>query len=127
MTFPQFNKRLIIVTLGLIAISFILSWLEPFQNTLGFSIATTLFFAGFTIGLFYLGTSTANSPNKNLFMGVAIGSIFLKLVLTILILYSYKVIFEPEGGNHVFLFLIIYLVYTVFETSVLMKLSKPKD
>lgn len=127
MTLPQFNKQLGILTLVLIGVSVSLSYFQPFEDTLGLSISTILFFAILTIVLFFLGNATSNSSNKNHFLVVAMSSIFVKLVLTLLILFTYQAFFAPVSRSHLFLFIIIYLAYTIFETYLLMKLSKPKS
>ena len=112
MTWLQFNKQLGIITLALLAISALLSKFEPFKDAFGISVTTILLFAILTLGLYYLGISTANSPNKNLFLIVAIGSIFVKLVLILLILFSYRAMYAPEGRNYLFPFIFICLLYT---------------
>lgn len=127
MTWLQFNKQLGIITLVSLAVSALLAKFEPFEDAFWISVTTILLFAVLTLVLYYLGISTANSPNKNLFLIVAVGSIFVKLVLVLLILFSYRAMYAPEGRNYLFPFISIYLVYTIFETYVLMRLSKTKD
>lgn len=127
MTLPQFSTRLGILTLVLIGLAMILSKFGPFADTLGFSIATIVVFAVVTLGLFFMGLKTVDSSNKNLFLIVAMGSIFVKLLLTLIILFTYRTIYGAESKSHLLLFLFIYLAYTIFETFGLMRLSKMKE
>lgn len=127
MTFPQFNKALGILTLASVVISLILSQFELFKDTLGFSITSILLFAAMTMLLFFMGLKTVHSPNKNLFQLVAMGSIFVKVILIMAILFSYRTLYGQESKSHLFIFLSLYIAYTIFETAALMKLSKMKE
>ena len=124
MTSGDFYKKISLLTGCLLISLAAISQLSPFQETLYFSIGATLIFVVFTIAIYHIGSKSVESPDKNMFFGVAISSIFLKLIMTLAILFSYQMVFKPSSKLYLLPFLLIYLVYTVFETSVLMKLAK---
>ena len=124
MTSGDFYKKISLLTGCLLISLAAISQLSPFQGTLYFSIGATFLFVVFTILVYHIGSKSVESPDKNMFFGVAISSIFLKLIMTLAILFSYQMVAKPSSKLYLLPFLLIYLVYTVFETSVLMKLAK---
>ncbi len=119
-----FYKKISILSGCLLIFLIALSQFSPFQGTLYFSISSTFVFVIFTILVFHIGLRVVGSPNKNLFTGVAISSIFMKLVFILAFLFTYQAVVEPTSKYYLFPFILIYLVYTIFETSVMMQLSK---
>ncbi len=119
-----FYKKISILSGCLLIFLIALSQFSPFQDTLYFSISSTFVFVIFTILVFHIGLRAVDSPNKNLFTGVAISSIFMKLVFILAFLFTYQAVVEPTSKHYLFPFILIYLVYTIFETMVMMRLSK---
>jgi len=122
-----FYKQISILSGCLFVFLALLSMISAFKDTLPFSIGVAMLFAVFTIAVFHLGMRTINSADKNSFMMIAISSIFLKLVFSLMILFSYQLAFEPPTKLYLLPFLIIYLAYTALETTVLMKLAKSSE
>ena len=81
-------------------------------------------FTIYTIGLYFLSTLSVRSPNKGMFTAVHLGTIFFKMVLTIAIAMMYKKQFAPESRYDILPFILIYVAYTVYETYMMMKVSK---
>lgn len=122
-----FYKKISILTGCLLVFLIALSQVSPFQDTLYFSVSSTIVFFIFTVLVYHIGLRAVDSPNKNLFTGVAITSIFMKLVLILAFLFTYQAVVEPTSKHYLFPFILLYLVYTIFETSVMMRLSKPSE
>jgi len=120
-----FYKKISILTGCLLIFLAVLAQFSPFQNTLYFSIISTLVFFIFTISVYHIGLKVVDNPNKNLFSGVAITSIIIKLILILGFLFTYQAIKGPIAKHYLLPFILIYLVYTVFETMVMMRLAKP--
>ncbi len=122
----DFYKKIGLLFVSLLVLVAGLSRIHLFQDTFYFSAATILLFLIFTIGVYHLAAKAVHSPNKNLYSTVAISSIIVKLILMLAMLFTYQAIAQPTSRLFLVPFIFIYLVFTAFETSVLMKLAKPK-
>ena len=124
MSVKEFYKKLGILTATLTIIIFMGSKIPALASSLWFSIAVIALFAILSAAIYYLGKRTVHDTNKTLFMAVAISSIFIKIALTLAILFTYQASAKPTTKLYLFPFLGIYLSYTIFETWVMMRLSK---
>jgi hypothetical protein len=68
-------------------------------------------------------TISLNSSNKNIFIHVVMVNIFIKMVSIMLIVAIYYKIYNPQKKIIIIPFLVIYLIYSVFETYFSYKLS----
>ena len=84
---------------------------------LGFYFLTALL-------LFLVGKKLAVSENKNSFTLFIMGSVFVKMLLSMVVLVVYLKYAEPASKFFILPFLAVYLTFTVFETYFLMKISK---
>ncbi len=87
------------------------------------------FFVALSITMFYLGKMTAGSDKSRMaFTNMVLGMIFGKMILAMLIVFTYAQEVKPETKLFLVPFFIVYLIYTIFETWFLMKLSyiKPR-
>ena len=121
----DFYKKISLLTILLILISAGLSQVNIFQNTFYFSLTSIGIFFAFTVVVYHLAAKTVDSPNKNLYSTVAFSSIIVKLIMMMAVLFIYKSMAHPVSRFHFLPFILIYLVFTAFETLVLMKLAKP--
>ena len=122
----NFYKKIGFLIVGLLILTAGLSQISIFQNTFYFSVATISIFLIFTVGVYHLASRSLDSPNKNQYFTVAISSIIVKMLMVLAILFFYKAIAQPISCLFLIPFIFIYLAFTVFETSVLMKLAKPE-
>ena len=81
------------------------------------------FFFCITLGLYFLGTYLATSSQANAFIGLVMGAILIKMILSFLIIAVYYRLALPTDKLFVLPFFFVYFVYTIFETYTLMKLS----
>jgi hypothetical protein len=83
-------------------------------------------FVGISIFLFSMGKYTARATDKYLFHGVIMASVFIKLIagLTALFLYTRK--YLPVNNLYIWVFLIIYVVFTSWEVAFMTRLAKTK-
>lgn len=112
---------LTIALLGLAVLSSLYLPLAPYQDIFFLSI---LFFVCFSILTYRLGHSAAESSNKFAFTQVTFLFLFGKLLFSIVLLVIYKKMASPEDNLFVLPFFLVYLCYTVFETSFMMKLGR---
>lgn len=125
---PQrFFKVLAAVTAGTAALLAILHLLVPAaREHWGLSIITLLVFILLNVGLFYAGKSTNRSTNRMAFSGLISASVFGKMVLALAMLFVYREVAQPTNQWFVAVFLLAYVVYTVFEVWFMTILAKEK-
>ena len=96
---------------------------EPFQI---FSYSSLLGFILLSIGMYFLSVRAIKSQDKNLFLQQVLATTFIKMLLCIVIIVGYFKLAEPSTKMYAIPFLIIYLIFTIFETYFMMKLNHVK-
>jgi ABC-type transport system involved in cytochrome bd biosynthesis fused ATPase/permease subunit len=101
-------------------------FIEGWSAHSNFGWVLLLLFVLLSVFLYFMGSITARSQDKYLFHGVIMGSVLIKLVLGLssLLLYSRK--FFPINNLYIWVFLLVYVVYTVWEVNYMTKLAKMK-
>lgn len=87
-------------------------------------VVVLLIFFLLSIGLFHAGMNTVHSRQKVLFNGLISGSVFGKMVLAIVVLFVYQSSAHPTNQWFVGVFLLVYVVFTVFEVWFLSRIAK---
>ena len=122
----DFFMQLLLLSLG-IGVGFIfLNRIPQLQAHAGLSWLSLSLFVGLSLLMFYVGKRTALSENKNDFTNVVLGFTVGKMFLSILVIYLYFRLAQPEGKWFILPFFIVYFLFTAFETYFMMKLGKTK-
>lgn len=108
------------------ALSILLLLLPQAQIHKGFALSMLLLFILICIGLFYAGRSAAGSSSKLAFNNIISASVFGKMVLAVAVLFVYQQSVKPENQWFVGIFLLVYVVYTVFEVWFMTQLARTK-
>jgi hypothetical protein len=120
-----FFKSLGVVALATAAFLGLLhSVAAPIQPHWRISIISIVLFTVVCIGLYYAGINTLRSKSKVAFNGVVSVSVFGKMVLTMLTLFLYQQSVHPPNQWFVGIFLLVYVVFTVYEVWFMSKLAK---
>ena len=122
-----FLKGLVITALAMFVILFVIYFLAPHLASWGFSLTVIGLFIVLTYLMFTVGTQASRDRNPYKFSRAFIIFSMGKVLMSILIIaVYYKLV---SGGDKAFLmsFLPIYIGFTVYETMVFMKLSKPDE
>lgn len=77
-----------------------------------------------SIIMYVAGKKAALSENKHNFTNVSLGITIGKIFIAILFILGYDQLLEPASRFFIIPFFIMYLIYTIFETYVMMKLGK---
>ena len=120
----QFFIQLFAVTIATGLILFFLNNRDTFRADAVFSWGGLAFFFLLSLVMFIVGNKAAHAENKNKLVNTILGFTVLKLFVTFVAILAYYLLTEPETKFFVIPFIIVYLVYTIFETSFMMKLSK---
>ena len=89
-----------------------------------FAVGSVALFILICIGLFFAGRSAARGRDKYAFNSLISISVFGKMVLALGFLFGYQKIVKPENKWFVGIFLLCYVVYTVFEVWFMSRLAK---
>lgn len=120
-----FFLKLLLLTACTSAVLVALHLLVPAaQAHAGFAVAAVALFVLICVGLFYLGRNAAQSKNKLAFNNVISLSVFGKMLASIGALFIYQKTAQPANEWFVAIFLLTYVVYTVFEVWFMTKLAK---
>jgi len=119
----KFFTQISFVSLGIIILIFLLNLGPAFQIYQVLSWVSFIFFLSLSILMYFIGHYAAHSSNKNTFLQIVMASTFLKMFLCVGIVVVYSSIVKPETTLFVVPFLLVYIIFTIFETYVMMKLS----
>ena len=78
--------------------------------------------------LYLILRKSSLSPDRQRFLSVTMVNMLIKIVVSITFLIIYKLQMKPANGKFIIPFIIIYLLYTIFETYFMLRLAelKPK-
>ena len=116
MSTKTFFSYLICITGFLILTYVVLNLVLPLSPYLDISVFSLVVFVLFTIGIFFLGDKASKNKAGNLFLYIIILNVFLKLLGSFALVFLYVEIKSPASRLFIIPFLIIYLVFTIFET-----------
>jgi len=125
MSNKTFFTNLAIITASTAALlAVLLALLPQAQMHTAFAGATVLLFVLICIGLFFAGRSAAGSSSKLAFNNLVSVSVFGKMLVAVAALFVYQQTTLPENSWFVGIFLLVYVVYTVFEVWFMTRLAK---
>lgn len=126
MSRPEFFKKYFI-TLGLaISLTVLMLMWTPLNSYQDFAIISLIFFAFLAWGVYELGLRSIASSNKMYFSYLSMGVVFVKMLAAIGLIATYQVTTQPPNKFYVIIFAVHYIIFTVLEVQVLMKLAKSK-
>ena len=120
----SFYTSLVLVSLFSAIVVFLLTLLPALQSSRAFSLFSILVFIWLSIAMYRYGIISAKSEDRNAFTSVVMGFIVAKMLLCLGLIIAYIQVIQPPTRFFIYPFLIIYLIYTIFETFFMMKISK---
>jgi len=82
------------------------------------------FFIIFTLAMYYLVQSALKDSNKNVFFRTFMTMTGFKMLALVMAVMAYSKVAVVESKLFIIPFLVVYLVFTIFETMVMLKMSK---
>ncbi len=119
-------KGLLITVLLTFGILFLLLRNDAFAAYWDLSLVSIFVFIVMCCGLYFISKISVQSTNKHLFISIALGNLFVKFLVTAIILAGYYKLLHPSDTNFVLPYLIIYIAFTIFETVLILKISDGK-
>jgi hypothetical protein len=124
MSAKSFFLQLAVVTLIAVAVIYTLNTLPKLQAYEGLGWASVGVFFILSLLMYHFGKQAAQSDNKHSFTNVFLGFTVGKIFLMIIVVLGYSQLAEPETKFFIVPFFSMYLIYTIFETYVMMKLGR---
>lgn len=122
----QFFRQLALITSLTILFILGLHQFTALTATADFSWISLAFFVILSILIYLVGYRAVYNKNKGTFINAALGLTFFKMVLCIVLVGTYIKLTNPPTRLFILPFLGIYIIYTIFETYFMMKLSQVK-
>ncbi len=122
----QFFTQLGILSLGIALLLLLQNWIPALYEHRFLSWGFVLFFILFTSGTYFVADRAAQSSNLNDFSSVILGSIFGKMIFTVMIVVLYAEGKEFDSLLFLIPFFGIYIVFTIFEVYFMTKVGKTK-
>lgn len=124
MTFTSYTRQISVISISLLLFSVILYMLLGWQLLLPLYFMVVISFVVFCTLIFMYAQKTSVSKGLLAFNNVVIASFVLKLIMSVGLILTFEWWLEPDRKYHIWHFLLIYLVYTIYETYFLTKLAK---
>jgi hypothetical protein len=97
--------------------------IDVFKPDILLSILGLVFMASSAAGLYIASKKAIASTNKMAFIQLVMGNVVFKLVFILGIVATYFKLVKPETKLFVVPFMIIYFIFTIFETIFIYKIS----
>ena len=124
MTAKAFYLQLAIVTLIAAATAFGINTFPQFADVQPIAWISLGIFVLLSVVMYYAGRKAAFSDNKHDFTNVSLGVTIGKIFIAILFILGYNQLMQPDSRFFIIPFFLMYLIYTIFETYIMMKLGR---
>jgi len=124
MNLSRFLLSLVIVSASTAIGLSLLNRFPGFEIHALFAWGTFTFFVLFTLLAFWYGSMAARSTNKHQFTNAFMVLTMIKMMFSLMIIVGYFFLAKPANKLFIVPFFGIYLIYTIFETALLMKMGR---
>jgi hypothetical protein len=127
MSFKEYILIKSILSIVVMTVLYLFSFLELLRKYSDLSTISLLFFIIFSFALFKGCQNTAKSQNKQLFSQFFLVATAVKMFLSLTIVLIYFLIVKPSTQYFIIPFFFVYICYTIFEVYFLTKLGNSKS
>lgn len=124
MTAKAFFLQLALVTLIAAATAYGINTFPQFADVQPIAWISLGIFVLLSVVMYYAGRKAAFSDNKHDFTNVSLGITISKIFIAILFILGYNQLMQPDSRFFIIPFFLMYLIYTIFETYIMMKLGR---
>jgi len=124
MPIGQFIKGLVILIAACIAVTCISFFIPMLHSHISFSIITIILFTLLSLVVYYIGNHLSNSSNKYLYNNLIILNVMMKIVLSVIAIILYVKLMQPDNNWYLIIFVLIYILFTIFEVYFMTKQAK---
>lgn len=119
----QFFWQLGLLSTGVCCIIGLLNFIPFFSTYQQLSWLSILLFVMISMTMYYLGRWAIEHSNKHLFTSLLYGFMGGKMLLSVILIYVYNLMAQPETKLFILPFFLVYVFYTVFESYFLIKIN----
>jgi hypothetical protein len=123
-TAKAFYLQLALVSLIAAATAFGINTFPQFADVQPIAWISLGIFVLLSVVMYYAGRKAAFSDNKHDFTNVSLGVTIGKIFIAILFILGYNQLIQPDSRFFIIPFFLMYLIYTIFETYIMMKLGR---
>jgi hypothetical protein len=123
-TAKAFYLQLALVTLIAAATAYGINTFPQFADVQPIAWISLGIFVLLSVVMYYAGRKAAFSDNKHDFTNVSLGVTIGKIFIAILFILGYNQLMQPDSRFFIIPFFLMYLIYTIFETYIMMKLGR---
>jgi hypothetical protein len=123
-TAKAFYLQLALVTLIAAATAYGINTFPQFADVQPIAWISLAIFVLLSVVMYYAGRRAAFSDNKHDFTNVSLGVTIGKIFIAILFILGYNQLMQPDSRFFIIPFFLMYLIYTIFETYIMMKLGR---
>ena len=118
---------LLLMTIGiLVLIMYFISLNEKIYEYIDIAYYAIPSFTLLSIGIFFLTEYLEKQPNKGMLLNLVIINVMFKFLIAIAVVLIYYKLRNPENGIFVLPFIIVYVIFTIFETYFMSLQAKSK-
>jgi len=119
--------QLLILTIAILAgIMYFLSLNEKIYEYIDIAYYAIPSFTLLCVAIYFLTEYLEKQPNKGMLLNLVIMNVMFKFLIAIAVVMIYHKQREPEDGIFVLPFIIVYVVFTIFETYFMSLQAKSK-
>jgi len=124
LTPSRFYTALIIAIAASVVLSIGLAqWLDVMQYS-PLSYATIAIYTAVSLLIYFLSERAANMKNKNFFMQIVMINTMIKMFISVVLVIGYYMTVRPTTNKFIVPFILIYIIFSIFETYFMMKQSR---
>jgi hypothetical protein len=88
----------------------------PLMSFLDLLLVSLAFFSFYNVALYYISMAATKSKIKNQFIHLVLYNVFIKIIFAFVLIFVYVKATEPSSKFFIVPFVIVYFVFTIFET-----------
>ena len=126
--FTQFFGRLLLIILFLMVIMYFMHEIAALSRYRDLTLYSIIMFTVMSIVLYVILRKSLFNADKQVFISITLANMLMRMLCSIILLLIYKKLKAPADNNFIISFLIVYIIFTIFETYFMVRLSdhKPK-
>jgi phosphatidylserine synthase len=114
------------VSLVCLSVAFLSGQFDGMAQHIIFGITTTLIFFVFSVIVYVAANLSVDSPNRTRFIGLTISNMLGKMLISVAVVLIYHKVKNPSNTLFIIPFLLIYIIFTIFETHFLIQIANHK-
>jgi len=119
--------RITLLTIAVTTVLILLSTLVPqLYIHLYYSFGLLGMFSLLSVAVFFFGKILASSENKYLYNNLIVINFISKMIFSLIAVVIYVKLFQPANDFHLIPFVVIYLIFTIYEVYFMTRQAKTK-